>query len=354
MVNENELEGFRRDRYLARAWALLTRDRGWVKPVLVMTVALLVPVVGALGAIGYAVEWARLTAWGVNAAPKQRGVRVGECIRSGWRAFLVMLVWGVCWGVVRAVLARLPLVGDLADLLAALFQVFLSAVVAAAVLRATIYQRAVPGLRVKKVWEMVRHDPGGLARVMGIGLLGAALLAVIAGAIVSSALLSVLPHLVVAADYLRYGTLLSSYAQGRIALQLLLSLVASMGPALLALLLVDGFVGVVFTLLCYTAVGLWMRQFDVPSWGRDEDPLPPFVSDPRDAAPSASAAGSWQAPPQPGAASEGASAQERPSPEPATPAAETSPAPETAQLPEPAPPTRPGDERPAGPADGPR
>ena len=45
MVGESELEGFRRDRYFARSWALLTRDRGWIKPVLLMTVSLLVPFV---------------------------------------------------------------------------------------------------------------------------------------------------------------------------------------------------------------------------------------------------------------------------------------------------------------------
>ncbi len=53
MVDESELAGFRRDHYFARSWALLTRDRGWVKPVLLMTVALLVPIAGILGVAGY-------------------------------------------------------------------------------------------------------------------------------------------------------------------------------------------------------------------------------------------------------------------------------------------------------------
>ena len=104
MVSEDELKGFRRDRYLARSWALLTRDRGWVKPVLLMTVAVLVPIVGLLGVLGYALEWARLTAWNVNAAPKQRGVDLGACIKSGWRGFVVMLVWGIVSGVVIAII----------------------------------------------------------------------------------------------------------------------------------------------------------------------------------------------------------------------------------------------------------
>ena len=64
--------------------------------------------------------------------------------------------------------------------------------------------------------------------------------------------------------------------------QLIASLLSSLGPALVVLLLVDFFLATVLTLVGHTAVGLWMRQFDVPSWGRDEDPLPTPVSDPRD------------------------------------------------------------------------
>ena len=37
---------------------------------------------------------------------------------------------------------------------------------------------------------------------------------------------------------------------------------------------VSGIISIIMMLLGYTAVGLWMRQFNVPAWGRDEDPLP--------------------------------------------------------------------------------
>lgn len=87
-------------RYFSCSWHLLTRQKGWIKPILILAIALLVPVAGPLALSGYALEWARLSAWGVDASPKQRGVCVGECIASGWRAFVVGLVWGPsrsCW-----------------------------------------------------------------------------------------------------------------------------------------------------------------------------------------------------------------------------------------------------------------
>ena len=69
-----------KEAYYSRSWALLTRDKGWWKILLVAGIASFVPIVGPLGVFGYALEWARLTAWGVDASPKQKDVRVGECI----------------------------------------------------------------------------------------------------------------------------------------------------------------------------------------------------------------------------------------------------------------------------------
>ena len=280
MVTDSELEGFRRDRYLARSWALLTQQRGWIKPVLVMTVALFVPVAGLLGMIGYAAEWARLTAWGVNAAPKQRDVRVGECISSGWRAFVVMLVWGLCWGVIGALVDALPLFGDLLDLVWGILNLFFYVVTLVAVLRATIYRRIAPGLRVGTIWQMVRHDPAGLLRIFGMQVAGYAITTVIAGLITTLAFAGIIPELIYLVDYLEYGVLQTS-----VVLEFMARVISSMGPALVILVLVSGFFAVIIELLLFTAVGLWLRQFDVEHWGRDEDPLPPFLDDVRSSGP---------------------------------------------------------------------
>ena len=295
MVAEEELEGFRRDRYFARSWALLTRHAGWIKPVLLLTVSLLVPIVGWFGVLGYALEWARLTAWGVNAAPKQRGVRVGECIASGARAFVVLLLWSVVAGIVVGLLSALPLVGGIVAAAWAVLSLFFGVVVMAAELRATIYRRIVPGLRVSAVWQMVRHDPMGLLRVFGMVAVGGVLMGLVSSIVAFSALASILPTLLYYVAYLgEYSQFMSDAALASGVVAFVFEALAAMGPVLIVLLLLDGFMGVITLLLGYTGVALWMRQFNVPAWRADEDPLPPFVSDPRDPAPDSPAGNSWQ------------------------------------------------------------
>ena len=44
-VSADELNGYRRDRYFARSWALLTMEKGWWKPVLIMALFCLIPVI---------------------------------------------------------------------------------------------------------------------------------------------------------------------------------------------------------------------------------------------------------------------------------------------------------------------
>lgn len=280
MTSEEELNGFRRDRYFARAWALLTRDRGWIKPVLVMTAAMFVPVVGVLGVLGYALEWARLTAWGVNSAPKQKKVRVGACIASGWRVFVVLFVWGFCSALIGSILEHVPFFGDILEFVWDIFEIFIGLLAMVGALRATIYQKIIAGLRVKTIWQMGTHDAGGLLRVFGIGLLGACCMTAVSFFVLVSSLTSMLPELhYYLNEWYWYGALSSAAFPS---VQILLLVISTLGPALLVLLLLLFFLVVVMWMLCYTALGLWMRQFDVSAWGKDEDPLPPFVGDPRD------------------------------------------------------------------------
>lgn len=285
MVSESELEGFRRERYFSRAWALLTRDRGWIKPVLVMSVALLVPIAGILGVMGYVFEWARLTAWGVNSAPRQRGVRVGACISSGWCAFVVGLVWGILSSIVMGIVAIVPVIGWIVSALWGLITAFLAIVVMVAGLRATIYQKIRPGLRASTIWKMVSHDPGGLVRIFLIELIGGALIGMVSTVVVIVALFGVLPQVIYYAEYvMAYESVLSADMQAALVAQLVFSVLSALGPAAVVLIVVGNIMTVILYMVVATAVGLWMRQFNVPAWGRDEDPLPPFVdADEKDA-----------------------------------------------------------------------
>lgn len=274
-MNDAELEGFRPNRYFARSWALLTRDRGWIKPVLVMFAALLVPVVGMLGVMGYVAEWARLTAWGVNAAPKQKGVRVGACIASGWRVFVVTLVWNLGSALVSAVLGLIPLIGPLLAFVWMVCSLFLGIVIMVAALRATIYQKIVAGLRVPTVWQMVRSDVGGLMRILGMQIAAAAVLWLASAVFVLLALVNVVPQLIYFADYVaEFDAIMSASTRMAVFFQMIVTMLTTMGPWMVVLSVVSGICGIVMMMLGYTATGLWMRQFNVAAWGRDEDPLP--------------------------------------------------------------------------------
>ena len=274
-MNDTELEGFRPDRYFARSWALLTRDRGWIMPVLVMVAACLVPIAGLLGVLGYAAEWARLTAWGVTSSPKQKGVRVGACIASGWRVFVVMLGWGLVIALVSGVLSTIPLLGSLLTFAWFVFSVFLGIMIMVAALRATIYQKIVAGFRISTIWQMVSSDVAGLVRIFGMQMAGAAISWAAGFVVMLLAVMTMLPRLLYYVDYVaEFDAIMSDSMRMSLFFDMIVEFLAVMGPFLIVVSVVSGIISIIMMLLGYTAVGLWMRQFNVPAWGRDEDPLP--------------------------------------------------------------------------------
>ena len=241
-------------KYFSRAWALLTRDKGWVKPLLVMTAATMVPIAGFLGNSGYVLEWARLTAWGVDSAPKQRNVNIGACIASGWRAFLVALGWGLCLSVATSLINLI--IGQLPDVLSVILGLMFSLVTMVlyavygvfmniAQIRTAIYESAGAGYRIDRIFEMIKRDTKGFAMLFLIG-----------------------PFLV---PFVVMG---SASSGGDAAISMIMA-------TIVPLLVMSVIVGLGITFLCIgiemllkTATALWMRQFDVPSWGKSSDPLP--------------------------------------------------------------------------------
>lgn len=249
VVSNEELQGYRRDRYFARSWALLTGDSGWVKVVVLLTLAELVPIVGPLGVLGYIYEWGRVIAWNINSSPKQHDVKIGKCIKSGWRVFVVMFVWAICLVLIDVVLAIIPLLGTLLFIVFLIFIYIFSVGIQAAALTATIYQKVSAGFKVSKVWQMWSHDIGGAIRVMLINLVGSACISIVGS-------IALLP--------LMYSDSAAAYI-----------LSAVLGFIALA-------VSMAVDLLYVAASALWMRQFNVPEWGNPDDPLPAFVNDPRE------------------------------------------------------------------------
>lgn len=280
--------GFERGRYFSRAWSLLTREKGWWKPVAVCAAADLVPVAGPLGVLGYKLEWARLVAWGADVSPKRHGVRVGSCISSGWRGFLVLLVWSLVMGVIGGVCGALPLIGGLLGTLWTICCLYLGMVVSVAELRATIYQKAGAGFSWKNLVELGRRDPSGLLSILGWEMLCYLVIALVGGIVLSVTALSAAPRIISLASELGYynGGLYgfdygygspyggSEYYVTQLAMELFFYVIAAFGPTLIVLGLIALVLRNGISMVVYAALGLWIRQFDVANWGRSEEPLP--------------------------------------------------------------------------------
>lgn len=278
--------GFERGRYFSRAWSLLTREKGWWKPVAVCAAADLVPVAGPLGVLGYKLEWARLVAWGADVSPKRHGVRVGSCISSGWRGFLVLLVWSLVMGVIGGVCGALPLIGGLLSTLWTICCLYLGMVVSVATLRATIYQKAGAGFSWKNLVELGRRDPSGLLSILGWEMLCYLVIALVSGIVLSVTALGAVPRIISLASELGYynsglygydyGSLYggSEYYVTQLAMELFFYVIAAFGPTLIVLGLIALVLRNGISMVVYAALGLWIRQFDVANWGRSGEPLP--------------------------------------------------------------------------------
>lgn len=258
--------------YFGRSWEVVSRDGSWWKAVLIMGIAAFVPVVGVLGILGYALERARLTAWGMdsNMAGSSGRVSVGRCIRSGWRGFVAVLGWDVIWVVLSAWLLNASDGDGFVRLLLSVCSLFVTIVLAVCALRATIYQNFKAGYQANRIWDMLKRDFDGIARITGIYLL----IEVIVGIftfVLSMTLIA--PHVAI----LAVGALSGEYTE-QMLVNAVPSLLGHVLPALAVLLYLVSVANSFGMLVVTTAVGLWMRNFNVPAWGRSADPLPLAVA----------------------------------------------------------------------------
>lgn len=259
--------------YWSRSWALLTRDQGWFKPLLVLAAARMIPIVGALGADGYALEWARLTSWGVDSSPKQRGVDVGGCLKSGARAFVVALGYLFAFGLLRMLL-MLVLGEFLGAPISALLGVVAGVLIMVAKLRATIYQSIGAGYQVERIYDMIKRDYAGLLRIAGLAAVTSLALGVVGGILGLAALVphfgGVVRELI---EYEEYGYVDDIYIVASV-----LGGIAAAMPSLFVLSYLLKVLSSGVSLILNMAVGLWLRQFDVRNWGASSDPLPASVT----------------------------------------------------------------------------
>lgn len=288
------------DLSFSASWKMMTRDKGWLKPILVLTLIGLIPILGQIAILGYGFEWARLTAWGVDAAPKQRGVDYGKILTTGGRAFVISLAVNVVLGILESLIfgvemGALGLFGSSSSVLgnfavagalgtsgavAIFFEIvnmLVGTFIMVAVMRATIYDDFSAAWRIDRLFQMISDDLGGFLRVYVISL--------IAGLVnwLYSFILGVVGTIVVmggAAGVMAYGY--GTGLMGHGAERMLIHALLSMGPAVLLLVVVLGVLamflgGVISTamqLVTINATGQWFTRFDLARWGVSSVPLP--------------------------------------------------------------------------------
>lgn len=281
------------------SWHMLTRDKGWVKPVLVLTLVGWIPILGQIVLMGYGLEWARLTAWGVDAAPKQRGVDYGKVLSTGGRAFLVSLSLGFVIALVLQVVfpgslymlftgltagnavsvATAMASGAAMSILTMVVSIAMGTFLQAATLRATLYDSFSAGWRLNRLFQMIGRDFGGFLKVLLVTLIGGAISEVYAF-VVSLVLILVVMGGVMSVT--AFVGLSGSYMNGwHFLLEQLLRIGA--GPLLLfivvviALAFVGSAISTAMSLVSMNAMGQWFCRFDVHRWGVSADPLPSDV-----------------------------------------------------------------------------
>ena len=298
------------------SWKMLTRDKGWVKPLLVLTLVGWIPVLGQIALLGYGFEWARLTAWGVDSAPKQSGVKYGKVLRTGAVTFLVALSMSVVLSLLNMLIfgAAMPAsafpglsgVSAQGDAFAMLYggrsialylillvvNLLFGTFISVAMMRATIYDGFAAGWRLDRIFQMIGRDVAGFFKVYWVSL--------VAGVVnwLYSVAVSFLALLVALGGVVGFAYMAPSLANGDTAdlVDTVVYALVQMGPApvlaivLIALVLAfaGGVIGTAMELVTINAVGQWFCRFDVGRWGVSSDPLPDGVPvEPVSTAPSA-------------------------------------------------------------------
>ncbi len=287
------------------SWKMLTRDKGWIKPLLILALVGWIPILGQIAVLGYAYEWARLTAWGVDAAPKQHGVDYGKVLSTGGRAWLVLASMSIVVGLVVSLLfgrrdldfvmllpwnvfstlgsniGRLTGLGILGTVLAVLFGAF--AVVA--MMRTTIYDRFSAGWRLDRLFQMIGRDVGGFFKVLLVALIGSlVVLAYSWIALMVFGLLALSSLIGLAGDLYTMSHMFEGVS-GEYVLRQFVSIGA--GPVAFVIIcvilamFVYGVISTAMQLVAINAAGQWFCRFEVSRWGVSSAPLPDGVPAPQ-------------------------------------------------------------------------
>ena len=179
-------------KYLSTAWNDIRQSPGWLAKALLLGLVACIPIFGWIVVYGYLYGWARDMAWGVHAPLPARifGNEDGKLYSRGFFVLVIAFVFSLLPGVIEVIgviIGSGPFwfwghsgygfglfsvgIGGLVFVasIAAMFFVVLFSWVGA--MRMSIYGRLSAGFQFGKIWSMVRHDFGGLLRILGMAIM---------------------------------------------------------------------------------------------------------------------------------------------------------------------------------------
>lgn len=283
--------------YFKAAWTDIKSSPGWFSKLLLLGLISLIPIFGQIVVLGYLYGWARDIAWDVK-SPMPAHIFGNEDGRLYSRGFFVLVVGfvfslvpgvieaiGSCLGMAPFALFGASRTGWMIGLSAGVLGVLVFAATIAATffaylftwvgsMRMAVYGRLSAGFQIGKLWSMMRYDFGGLLRIFGMTLL----IDLVAGA----AIFAVVMVMVLVGGFAGVAAIGSPGMNARYGASEVGAILAFIGVALvlmLVLVYVTLVVSAFSSAMTARAMGYWTRQFDVPHWQGQDDPLP-FEVDP--------------------------------------------------------------------------
>mgnify|MGYP004521872109 FL=1 len=269
-------------RYFDSAWNDIKNSPGWFGKLALLALVGMIPIFGWIVVAGYMYGWARSIAWGVHSPMPQHifGEPDDKPYRRGFYALVILFVIGlipgfvsgfsetiydsgVSWGAVYGSLV-FDILGFALSIVATIFG-------SICCVRMAIYDRLSAGFQFGRVVSMIRQDTKGAARLLGLSVVAE----IIAGVVIFIA--------VMIGSFVAFATFgvafFTASATGAVT-STSGAAVASGGLILLVVIgcLVLAFVSIMAALfanlLIVRATGYWVYQFDVPQWGKQDDPMP--------------------------------------------------------------------------------
>lgn len=282
--------------YFKTAWNDIKNSEGWFGKILLLALIAFIPVFGAIVVAGYLYGWARDIAWGIHGPMPQRifGNEDGKLYSRGFFVLVIGFVLALLPWVIELVWMFVTgfsslMFGGVFDsryfgggmfmfsgLLSLAFMVLAIAAAFVAMLfqwvgsmRMSVYGRLSAGFQFGKMWAMIRHDFAGLMRIFAMTVLLAIILSVVLYAVFFAGIF----FAVFIGIAVTGGNVQADYLDGNV-----LGLILAFGGIAVVGMLVVSYVAVAAAIwieaLTVRALGYWTRQFDVPAWRGQDDPMP--------------------------------------------------------------------------------